>query len=44
MSPCILFKKTGDSDVILLNDDLTVNLPCEQRSQKFIGQKNLLVL
>ena len=30
MSPCILSKKTGDSDMILLNDGLAINLPCEQ--------------
>ena len=30
MSPCILYKKTGDSDMILLNDGLTINLPYEQ--------------
>ena len=30
MSPCILFKKAGDSNVTLLNDGLTINLPCEQ--------------
>ena len=29
MSPCIISKKTGDSDMILLNDGLTINLPCE---------------
>ena len=29
MFPCILSKKTGDSDMILLNDGLTINLPCE---------------
>ena len=27
-------KKTGDSNMILLNDGLTINLPCEQGSQK----------
>ena len=27
MSPCILSKKTGDSNMILLNDGLTINLP-----------------
>ena len=34
MSPCILSKKTGDLDMILLNDGLTINLPCEQGSQE----------
>ena len=33
MSPCILSKKTGDSDVILLNDGLTINLPCERHKK-----------
>ena len=32
MSPCILYKKTGDLDMILLNDGLTINLPYEQGS------------
>ena len=27
---CILSKKTGDSNVILLKDGLTINLPREQ--------------
>ena len=27
-------KKTGDSDLILLNDGLTINLPCKQGSQE----------
>ena len=44
MSPCILSKKTNDSNVTLLKDGLTINLPCEQASHGvFIGQKNLLV-
>ena len=30
MSPCILFKKTSDSNVTLLKDGLTINLPYEQ--------------
>ena len=30
MSPCILPKKTGDSNVTLIKDGLTINLPCEQ--------------
>ena len=34
MSPCIISKKTSDSDMILLNDGLTINLPCEQGSQE----------
>ena len=37
MSPCIISKKkkkTGDLDMILLNDGLTINLPCEQGSQE----------
>ena len=34
MSPCILSKKTCDSDMILLNDGLIINFPCEQGSQE----------
>ena len=35
MSPCILsLKKTTYSDMILLNDGLIINLPCEQGSQE----------
>ena len=34
MSPCIISKTTSDSDMILLNDGLTISLPCEQGSQE----------
>ena len=34
MSPCILSKISGYSDMILLNDGLTINLPCEHESQE----------
>ena len=30
MSPFILSKKTSDSNVTLIKDGLTINLPCEQ--------------
>ena len=30
ISPCILSKKTGDSNVTLLKDGMTINLPYEQ--------------
>ena len=30
MSPCIISKKIGDSDMILVKDGLTINLPLEQ--------------
>ena len=30
MSLCILSKKTSDSNVTLLKDGLTINLPCKQ--------------
>ena len=30
MSPCIIYKKTDDSDMILVKDGLTINLPLEQ--------------
>ena len=39
--PCNLSKKTSDLDVTLLNDGLTINLPCEQATH---GQNNILVL
>ena len=35
MSLCILSKKTGDSNVTLLKDDLTINLPCEQAAHGY---------
>ena len=35
MSPCILSKKTGDSDMILVKDGLTINLPCEQATREY---------
>ena len=36
MSSCIL-SKTSDSNVTLLKDGLTFNLPCEQEAHVFIG-------
>ena len=45
MSPCILSKKIGDSNVTLPKDGLTISLPYEQVAQKYsLGKKNLLVL
>ena len=41
MSPCILSKKTSDSNIILLNDDMTINLPCEQGSQENSSGKRI---
>ena len=35
MSPCILSKKTSDSNVILLMDGLTINLPYEQATHGY---------
>ena len=35
MSPCILFKKIGDSNVTLLNDGLTINIPCEKAAHEY---------
>ena len=35
MSPCILFKKTCDSDMTLVKDGLTINLPCEQAAHEY---------
>ena len=41
MSPYILSKKTGDLDMILLNDGLTINIPCEQGSQEYSLSKRI---
>ena len=35
MSPCILSKKTGDSNLTLLKDGSTINLPCEQVAHRY---------
>ena len=35
MSLCIFSKKTIDSNVTLLNDGLTINLPCEQTAHGY---------
>ena len=35
MSPCILSKKIDDSNVTLLIDGITINLPCEQASYRY---------
>ena len=35
MSPCILSKKTNDSNVTLLKDGLTISLPCEQAAHGY---------
>ena len=35
MSPCILSKKTSDSNVTLLKDGLTINLPYEQAAKGY---------
>ena len=35
MSPCILSKKIGDSNVTLLIDGMTINLPCEQATHEY---------
>ena len=35
MSLCILSKKTGESNVTLLKDGLTINLPYEQAAQGY---------
>ena len=36
MSPCILSKETGDSNVTLLKDGMTINLPCEQAAYGYL--------
>ena len=38
---CILSKKTGDSNVVLLNDGLTINLPCEQAAHGYSLAKRI---
>ena len=35
MSPCIFSQKTSDSNVTLLNDSLTINLPCEKTTHGY---------
>ena len=35
ISPCIHSKKIGDSYETLLNDGLTINLPCEQTTHGY---------
>ena len=35
MSLCIISKKTVDSNVTLLKDGLTINLPCEQAAHEY---------
>ena len=42
MSPCIISKKTGDSNVTLLNDGLTINLPYEQATHEYSLSKRIL--
>ena len=42
MSPCILSKKTGDLNVTLLKDGLTINLPYEQASHEYSLGKIIL--
>ena len=40
MPPCILSKKTGDSDKTLVKDVLTINLPSEQATNEYsLGKK-----
>ena len=35
MSLCILSKMIGDSNVTLLKDGMTINLPCDQAVQGY---------
>ena len=42
MSPYILSKKIGDSNVTLLNDGLTINLPCDQVANEYSLGKRIL--
>ena len=40
MSPYILSKKINDSNMTLVKDGLTVNLPCEQATHEYsLGKK-----
>ena len=41
MSPHILSKKTGDSNVTLLKDGLFINLPCEQATNGYLLGKRI---
>ena len=40
MSPCILSKKISDSDMTLVKDGLTINLPCEQHMSIYWAKKS----
>ena len=42
MSPCILSKKTGDLNVALLMDGLTINLSCKQAAHGYSLGKRIL--
>ena len=42
MSPCILSKKIGDSNVTLLKDSPTINLPYEQAAHGYSLGKRIL--
>ena len=35
MSPCIISKKTGDSNMTFLKDGLTINLPYDQTAHGY---------
>ena len=40
MSPCILSQKTSGSDMTLVKDGLTINLPCEQATHEYsLGER-----
>ena len=40
MSPCILSKKTGDSNMTLVKYGLIINLPCEQAAHEYsLGER-----
>ena len=43
MPPCNLSKKIGDSNVTLLKDGLTINLPCEQVAHGYSLGKRIFV-
>ena len=42
ISPCILWRKDGDSEAILRKEGFVMSLPCEQGVQKYpLGMVNL---
>ena len=42
MSPCVLSKKTGDLDMTLVKDGLTINLPYKQAIHEYLLGKKII--